>query len=523
MNRHSENASRFLICLAAIFLVASCATYPPNTSISKRELDKGYRFDTLAKGNNSEDLFVILTFSGGGTRAAALSYGVMEKLKATQITWNGEQKSLLDEVDVISSVSGGSFTSAFYGLFRDKLFSRGPEGFEQRFLYRELQTELELMMFNPINWIKLASPTFGRIDLAAEIYNETIFENKSFTDLKDQGLPFLVINSTDMSAGSQFSFIQSQFDFLCSTLSDFKVGRAAAASSDFPVAFTPLQINNYSDECPYPKSKWVTQAERDGKFSANPGRYQRAETQWGYRNIVKRPYIHLLDGGIADNIGLRGPLASMTSNDISWSLVNKINNGKIKKLVVIVVDAKTAPILTYDKSPSPPNVFKVLEAVSTVPLDNYSMDTIELLKDDVKEWQKARQNLWKNPKTTFEHCPPAPDNAKPTSLKPLDLYTIYIGFDQIDDDTLSFPDSPDRIPATADQKVPGSENSSGMQSLTSNYLHWKEWYLNLPTSFQLKPDTINNLRWVSKHLMDNSKSFQGLTKCLSMQNLSPPH
>ena len=282
----------FLVCLVAVFLITSCAHYPANTEITELEPKQGYRYDTLKRGNNSEDLFVILTFSGGGTRAAALAYGVMEKLRSTTIHWNGK-KSLLDEVDVISSVSGGSFTSAFYGLFREKLFSQEDDGFENRFLYRELQSELEAMMFNPFNWIKLASPTFGRIDLASEIYNNTIFDNKSFKTLKENGLPFLIINSTDMSAGSQFSFIQSQFDYLCSTLSDFKVGRAAAASSDFPVAFTPLQINNYASKCRYPKPEWIRQAEKDGKFTANPGRYHRAQNLWSYRDNFDRPFIHL--------------------------------------------------------------------------------------------------------------------------------------------------------------------------------------------------------------------------------------
>jgi NTE family protein len=53
-----------------------------------------------------------LTFSGGGTRAAALAYGVLKELKETTIVSGGQRIRLLDEVDSISSVSGGSFTAA---------------------------------------------------------------------------------------------------------------------------------------------------------------------------------------------------------------------------------------------------------------------------------------------------------------------------------------------------------------------------------------------------------------------------
>jgi len=56
---------------------------------------------------------IILAFSGGGTRAAALSYGVMKELRDTGIPVEGNEVSLLKDVDAISAVSGGSFTAAY--------------------------------------------------------------------------------------------------------------------------------------------------------------------------------------------------------------------------------------------------------------------------------------------------------------------------------------------------------------------------------------------------------------------------
>jgi NTE family protein len=79
------------------------------------------------------DVFLLLAFSGGGTRAAALSYGVLRELRDTRVVVRGQETRLLDEVDVITSVSGGSFTSAYYGLFGDRIF----EDYEQRFLRRK--------------------------------------------------------------------------------------------------------------------------------------------------------------------------------------------------------------------------------------------------------------------------------------------------------------------------------------------------------------------------------------------------
>src|SRR5207244_8915624 len=122
----------------------------------------------------------------------------MEKLRKTKIWWDGEERRLLDEVDVISSVSGGSFTAAYYGLFREELFD--PDKFEKVFLYRDIQSELVTSLLNPVNLFRLASPSFGRIDIATELYDSEIFRGKTFRDLSEKNLrPFVMINETDIS------------------------------------------------------------------------------------------------------------------------------------------------------------------------------------------------------------------------------------------------------------------------------------------------------------------------------------
>ena len=144
--------TRRSIMLASILslLATGCAHYPKTTQLQKYDLRAGYRFEELAydgkpKGQttmNSDDLFVVLAFSGGGTRAGAFSYGVLQQLKHITFTIpGGQQRRLLDEVDVISSVSGGSFTAAYYALRHDGIFNEdGP--FHRRFLYYPTQRDL---------------------------------------------------------------------------------------------------------------------------------------------------------------------------------------------------------------------------------------------------------------------------------------------------------------------------------------------------------------------------------------------
>jgi NTE family protein len=117
--------------------LGGCATRPVNPPITQTDPGSGYRFETRqAVSTNSKDNLVILAFSGGGTRAAAFSYGVLEFLRRTEIAApNGAKFRLLDSIDVITGVSGGSFTALAYGLYGDKLFTE----YEQRFLKRDVQ------------------------------------------------------------------------------------------------------------------------------------------------------------------------------------------------------------------------------------------------------------------------------------------------------------------------------------------------------------------------------------------------
>jgi NTE family protein len=419
----------------------------------------------------------MLTFSGGGTRAAALAYGVMERLRNTKIHWEGQERRLLDEVDVISSVSGGSFTAAYYGLFREELFD--PEKFEKDFLYRNIQGELIASLFNPINWFRLASPSFGRIELAAELYDREIFREKTFADLITQARrPYIMLNATDISMGSPFTFVQDQFDLICSDLAGVPVSRAVAASSNFPIAFTPLIVNNYAGKCSYTEPKWMTEASKD--FLVNPPRFNRARIARSYLNSNERRYIHLLDGGVADNIGLRGQLVAIQSSDLSWSLINKINLRKIKKLVMLVVDARTDPKTEIDKTPHSPGVGTLIDIISSVPMSNYSFDTVQELLATFESWRKDETNYAACKSILQDQCPAGRMPTPPPYIA--ETYAIYVGFDQV-------------------------KNEKERQE-----------FLNLPTTFVLPKKEIDRLRRIGPTILDESATYEKLCRELKCQN-----
>jgi NTE family protein len=182
---------------------------------------------TGAAGSRSNELLLILAFSGGGTRAAAFAYGVLEELAATPVVLGGRPRRLLDEVDLISAVSGGSFTAAYYGLYGDRVF----HDFETEFLKRPVEEQLVVQLLRPRNWVRLASLYFNRSQLAADYYDEHLFRGATFADLEQRSGPEILINATDLSTGSRFAFTRFFFDPICSDLSSYRVALAVTASS----------------------------------------------------------------------------------------------------------------------------------------------------------------------------------------------------------------------------------------------------------------------------------------------------
>ncbi|MEY3671202.1 MAG: hypothetical protein RI904_859, partial [Pseudomonadota bacterium] len=188
-----------------LLVVAGCASRPINKPVSSVDVNAGYRFETMhAKVEDQENL-VVLAFSGGGTRAAAFSFGVLEFLRNTEIVGpKGKKIRLLDSVGLITGVSGGSFTALSYALYGERLFDE----YEKRFLKRDVQGEIVSRVLNPIYWPSLSSNGWGRSELAAQLYDEILFEGATFADLAKRNGPFVIASATDISTGSRFVFNQ---------------------------------------------------------------------------------------------------------------------------------------------------------------------------------------------------------------------------------------------------------------------------------------------------------------------------
>jgi NTE family protein len=469
-----------LTALAALLGLGGCATAPVNPPITRADPTAGYRFQNRAQYARSNEDVVVLAFSGGGTRAAAFSYGVLEALKDTEVIGrNGQRERLLDSVAVITGVSGGSFTALAYGLYGDRLFSE----YEKRFLKRDVQGELLGRVFNPIHWWALGSPYWGRSELAADLYDEILFNGATFADLQRGSGPMIVASATDLSSGARFYFTQTMFDILCSDLSVVRLSRAAASSSGVPGVLSPVMINNYGGTCGYQEPTLLAHLDRSPDAARPAARtMQELKELRYYEDGKKRPYLHLVDGGVSDNLAMREILAILEEFEALHLQGVPTPLDHVRKLVVFVVNSLSTPPLDWDKKRSAPGTVDVLLQATGLPIDHYSYEAVELLRDTAARWKMLRSI--RDSGAIIDNGNPA--LAEVTRVPNLEIYVINVSFAELKD---------------------AAERA----------------YLNeQPTSFELPPEAVDRLRAAAGKIVLESPDFQRYLKDLGDRVVKSP-
>lgn len=437
--------------ISLLLLLVGCANYgtPKNVEIPDPRVAERYSLHDWAMKHSDDDVRLILTFSGGGTRASALSYGVMQELRDTQIDHGGQPVRLLDEIDYISSVSGGSFTSAYYGLYGDELFT----SFENDFLRFNLESHLFWRTFNPF----LLFSRKGRTESAIKYYQKFMFHGATFADMIKPDHPMIIINASDLGHGIRFSFIQEYFDLLCSELADFPVADAVAASSAVPVLFNPVVVQNY-DTCNSMDLLGTDDLHKAAEYYEGqplPTVIKQLET---YGEKDKRKFVHFVDGGITDNLGLRAvtDIAAITGDPTKYY---GSDWQPPRHLVVIAVDAATELDNEMDLSNKTPSSVRVAGAVTKLQLERYDVDSKLLVRQLLEKW--------------------AAKFSRPG--QPVETYLVSVDIQDIKD------------PATLD------------------YVN------NIPTSFKLEDEQVDKLIAVGRQLLRSDPEFQSLINRLNGQ------
>lgn len=332
-----------------------------------------------------DDVFVVLAFSGGGTRAASFSYGVLEKLRESRVLVGGRSRSLLEQVNVISSVSGGSYTAAYYGLFGARLF----DNFATDFLYHDWQGDLTRLLLRPDRALSLAGRNYGRSDLVAAHLHRTLFRNSTFADMSRYGLPFIIINASDLNNAATFSFIQPQFDFLCSDLSGYPVANAVMASSAVPAVFTPIALRNF-DGCTERNKDWVADALANDHVLER--RFSVARALERYADTDQMPILRLVDGGVTDNLGVRGSMMSPVAHDGNVpdmaGAFTPAQLQRVRHVLVIVANAQVYETYAWSRKGSSPGAIRTTNAAFDAALGLLNTETVSLARQGFLMWEK---------------------------------------------------------------------------------------------------------------------------------------
>lgn len=377
-----------------IFLAAGISGCTSTATVSNQPLTnaKGSEaYSVFARDDTQQynDVSVVMAFSGGGTRAAALSYGVMQELRDTTIQVNNRRARALDHVDVISAVSGGSFTAAYYGLYGERMF----DDYEEVFLRKDVQSILIHRLFNPIQWFNRIS----RTDLATSYYEETVFGDATFDDLKNSGGPLILINATDLGNGVRFTFVQEYFDLICSDLSSLPISRAVTASSAVPILFNPVALENYAS-CGNTVPLWLSSLQR--RRDSNPQFELLADGLEKYANRQDNPYVQLVDGGITDNLGVRAIYEIVELSGGAKQFYHKTQRRPPRHIAVIIVDASVDSQHSINKNLQPPRVSETINAISDIQLHRYNTESVVLMKNQLTKWS-AELRASGNPVTTY--------------------------------------------------------------------------------------------------------------------------
>jgi len=453
---------RLTLALVACACLAGCAIRPITPALDHVVPGGGYRWNPAIEvpGNDPQTLLV-LTFSGGGTRAAAFAFGVLEELRRTPIAASTATRTALDEVDLVTGTSGGSFTALAYALYGTTLFDM----YEEAFLKRNVEGALLERLFNPLTWPKVLTQGFGRSELAEQYYDEILFHGATYADLLRR-LPIAIVGATDVTTGNRIDFSQGQFDLICGDLTRFSLARAAAASSAVPVVLSPVTLDNRGGNCGYRPAPWMASALKAPESLELGNRADiRLKNLYMLQDSRQRPYIHLVDGGLADNLALLSFVEVLQLAMDNPEARAKLGMDRLRRIAVIIVNAASTPDFDYDKLPTGPNALAMLGQSVSVPMARYSTASIAALQDVITEWQ-LRQRLESDARRLGQ------GNVPGTELPAIDFTVVDVSFDAVTDPNL------------------------------------RKYLQNLPTSFALSEEAVDRLRASAAQVLRESPAFR---------------
>lgn len=364
-------AMRRRLLLALAVLVAGCAAW--NEPLNRARSTPNPSPEGLAGG---DEVFVGLAFSGGGMRASAFAYGMLEALREA----GGGENGLLDHVRLVSGVSGGSVTAAQFGLYGPA----GLRGYRERYLVTDAETYMANSAYNPVTLAKGLSGGANGRDTFARYLDEVLYHGATFDDLRKGTKTW--INATDVANNTPFLFSPETFDALCSDLGSMPVSEAVAASAAFPLVFSPVVLEAHQGDCNYREPDWLTAARYNPEATAAMRAHARALESYANPEEVK--FVKLLDGGITDNFGTTGLAVERARARAPWAPLTEAEAVKLKRMLFLVANAGVETDYNWTQKVQGPGGVSLAMSIATASMGAATRSGYDAMRGELTQWQE---------------------------------------------------------------------------------------------------------------------------------------
>ncbi|MFL6689631.1 MAG: patatin-like phospholipase family protein [Alphaproteobacteria bacterium] len=321
-----------------------------------------------------------VAFSGGGTRAASFSFGVLKQLAQTPTLAGATDATLIDDVDFVSGVSGGSITASYFGYASNAALA----DFRDKFLVQDLQSTLHTDPWDPRNWLFAWAGGVNDRRGVQRWLDAHLFHGATFSALDGPGKPIVWINASDIYNKTPFVFDGQTFGALCSDLSQLPLSEAVAASAAVPVAFAPVVMQSFPTACDYQLPGWAQETLDDPLSPEGLQAFARALSN--YHDPAVMGYVKLLDGGLIDNYGLLGLSLRRLESNTPYGPMSAVQAANLKRLLFVVVDAGQSTGTSWVQTVSGPDAPALFNAVSGTAMAAGMRGSFDIFISLMEQW-----------------------------------------------------------------------------------------------------------------------------------------
>ncbi|MGE0340320.1 MAG: patatin-like phospholipase family protein [Xanthobacteraceae bacterium] len=371
-----------MLAAAGIALVAGCSVHniPVNEPVTVQNAGLVPEQEQPAV-SYADEFLITLAFSGGGTRAAAYSFGVLRGLDRIQLPTAQGPVPLLERVDFLSGVSGGSITAAYFGLKKRAMLN----DFRERFLLKNVEADALSTSVSVGNLVRGLSGGVNDATHLPRWLSQNLFDGATFAAFRAQQRPRVWINASDIYNRTPFVFGRTAFSAMCSDLNSYPIADAVAASAAVPIAFAPIVIESYAGKCGAQLPDWAVRARTNP--NAPPLLKAYANALASYQNGNVR-YVKLLDGGLVDNFGLSGITISRLSANAPYEPLTPHQAVKLRRALFLVVDAGRGVSGDWVRTLEGPRGADLVSAAADTAIDASVRASYTAFEQTMEEWRQ---------------------------------------------------------------------------------------------------------------------------------------